>query len=87
MVIDIPEEYYKRALLYKDLLEDGNLTTQAVISVANGTPLPKGHGDLIDRDKLDCDSDWSDWTDDFMAVSWSQINDAEAIIEADEVES
>ena len=80
IVIDISDEDYKAI---KEMRT--NFGISFYMAIQNGTPLPKGHGDLIDRDKLDCDSDWSDWTDDFMAVSWSQINNAEAIIEAEEV--
>jgi hypothetical protein len=44
IVIDIPKEEYER-LTYIDILK---LRTY----IENGTPLPKGHGDLIDRQEL-----------------------------------
>lgn len=46
IVIDIPEEIYKQV---KDRTEDSRITIRAV---ANGTPLPKGHGRLVDGDAL-----------------------------------
>ena len=50
-------------------------------AIKNGTPLPKGHGDLIDRDSLELDSDWSDYYDGFSAYSESQVRLAPTIIE------
>ena len=50
IVIKIPEELYKQITVEKlYFLEDGeNLCT----AVENGTPLPKGHGDLKDANEL-----------------------------------
>jgi hypothetical protein len=53
--------------------------------IENGTPLPKGHGRLIDASDLMPDSDYEDGT--FYAVSIGQINLAPTIIEADKAES
>lgn len=53
IVIDIPEEMYKRVCdLDAYVLGDADdiLIENAI---ANGTPLPKGHGRLIDADMLD----------------------------------
>lgn len=52
IVIDIPEEIYKCCLPYKDCpiySNDCNYFPEITYSIANGTPLPKGHGDLISR--------------------------------------
>ena len=51
IVIKIPKELYKQITVEKEyFLEDGeNLCT----AVANGTPLPKGHGRLIDVGQCD----------------------------------
>jgi len=50
IVIDIPEEIYKASQILDVKYED---TVQIPLEViANGTPLPKGHGDLIDRKEL-----------------------------------
>ena len=45
IVIDIPDDMYNDAniLIVKDF-------TELKKAIINGTPLPKGHGDLIDRD-------------------------------------
>ena len=45
IVIDIPEETYE---YWKEHKHEYVLAE----AIANGTPLPKGHGDLIDRDEL-----------------------------------
>ena len=47
IVIDIPEEEYKRM---KEKRMFGNVTTWKD-AICNGTPLPKGHGRLIDADR------------------------------------
>ena len=49
IVIDIPEEIYKEAIKsgYSHLYDE-----DVANAVANGTPLPKGHSDLIDRTEL-----------------------------------
>ena len=51
LVIKIPEELYEA---YKDrppMLGDAGIDMIAQ-SIANGVPLPKGHGRLIDTDEL-----------------------------------
>lgn len=75
-MIDIPEE------IYRDIQErstevqaEGYVLENAVL---NGTPLPKGHGRLIDADKL-----WDSYHDldyDF----YEALDSADTIIEADE---
>ena len=50
IVIDVPDEDYKRI---KDMPDAFNsLTSRAYKSIKNGTPLPKGHGRLVDADKI-----------------------------------
>ena len=49
IVIDISEELYKNVIEHT---KRGYMGSDVWIAVANGTPLPKGHGDLIDRDEL-----------------------------------
>ena len=44
IVIDIPEEYYE-AIMKIPIYQ----STADMLIIKNGTPLPKGHGDLIDR--------------------------------------
>lgn len=49
-------------------------------AIANSTPLPKGHGDLIDKNELTVDYTSYDWDD---YVSAEQIKNAEVVVEAD----
>lgn len=45
VVVKIPEEVYE-GLVYLDIFQVRNL-------IQSGTPLPKGHGKLIDADKIE----------------------------------
>ena len=47
LVIKIPEEVYKKAKVTIDEMCDS-----VWLGIKNGTPLPKGHGRLIDADEL-----------------------------------
>ena len=56
LVINISEDVYKRALPYKDEIlasNNANDLSELIHVVANGTPLPKGHGRLGDLDALE----------------------------------
>ena len=70
IVIDIPEREYEVILNnnYVAVCACPHLLSEAI---KNGTPLPKGHGRLIDADELPRDIEWSD------------IDNAPTIIEAD----
>ena len=48
IVIDIPEVFYEYCKAQKDAAE-------IQLAIKNGTPLPKGHGRLIDADALKAD--------------------------------
>ena len=53
IVIDIDDETYndiKKGKIYSSFRD---VPLESVNAIANGTPLPKGHGDLIDRDKIE----------------------------------
>ena len=55
LVIDIPEDVYECCLPYKDdivISNNCNYLPEMTYSIANGTPLPKNHGRLIDGDNL-----------------------------------
>ena len=60
VVINVPDEVYQgiygayKMLEDRNLLQDTESSTESVIFKAlyNGIPLPKGHGDLIDRNIL-----------------------------------
>ena len=83
IVIDIPEKDYKDTL-------NGIFAIDVVReAVKKGVPLPKGHGDLIDRSKLvsDCYEleihDGDDWRNEYCGVSLMQIEHyADVIIPA-----
>jgi hypothetical protein len=47
IVIDIPKHIYEHA---KEQSEDSNDEWDAMRAIANGIPLPKGHGRLVDAD-------------------------------------
>lgn len=88
IVIDIDARAYNKCL---KLAGDNDwliLGMHLINAVANGTPLSKGHGRLIDADALDLDSEVE------MADDWktaheiaNRIKYAPTIIEADKAES
>ena len=83
IVIDIPEESYK---LLKDEGVDWLGAEHILDAVANGTPLPKRHGDLIDREELiNKYAGWYNLVTDksIKAVSVSELYQIEPIIPAD----
>ena len=65
VVIDVPDETYKVILANADFYKEHHWGVAEAI--VNGTPLPKGHGDLIDRDTLDLVYEVS-MTDDWKTV-------------------
>lgn len=75
VVIEIPEKTYH--MINAGFYDYGDMN----IIIQNGTPLPKGHGRLIDESDLMPDSDYEDGI--FYAVSIVAINVAPTIIEAD----
>lgn len=52
IVIEIPEEVYKNIQSGKFWLDSGLTLSNAYDFIKNGIPLPKEHGDLIDRSKI-----------------------------------
>lgn len=83
IVIDIDEEIFNKlpeAELGSNVIED------VLEAVENGTVLPKGHGDLIDRNKIeylkaihDAKYGYITWSDAIARIRYS----APTIIEAD----
>lgn len=51
LVIDIPEDAYKRTVFYREF-RDLNDYVATIKALEKGTSLPKGHGRLIDADEL-----------------------------------
>ena len=89
IVIDISNEMYSKITDSK-LPFNGEPPMSLVWAVKNGAPLPKGHGRLVEVDKLcghcgirefncygDCDKC------EYYVVSVNDIHEAKAIIEAD----
>lgn len=50
LIIDIDKQIFDKLTEYGEPLSAGNGFHDSILkAVANGIPLPKGHGDLIDR--------------------------------------
>lgn len=83
IVIDIPQEIYDDYMSCdkNEIMENGALIDKAII---NGTPLPKGHGRLIDADSLNF---WMTEVDKnyqtVKVVSKWQVDNALTVLEAD----
>ena len=69
LVIDIPEDTYQYVI---NTGTYGHYRFNSAKAIKNGTPLPKGHGRLIDAGVL--------------AVALAQIDWADTIVEADKGE-
>ena len=86
IVIDIPEEIIADAKTSPNFFPTYHFGTLWE-AVRNGTPLPKGHGRLIDTDNLKFA--FTDGTEDYEYAHWTmagiidEIDNAPTIIEAD----
>ena len=89
IVIDISEDDYRK-------VQDGRASVSTMRkAIRNGTPLPKGHGRLVDISKIDEDRIESDNPIIYLtingqyteAISLDYLNDLPTIIEADKGES
>lgn len=85
IVIDIPEDYYNVIKAIHDRQCDADM-----LIIKSGTPLPKGHGRLIDADAfLKDNDDYTGWI--LCPDAWGGENgyledlvaDAPTIVEAD----
>lgn len=89
IVIEIPEERWSS--IKRKVNNPKRMIDEIDTAIANGTPLPKGHGRLVDADvminKL-CTHEASEF---FGSVTCAEImdfiNDEKPIIEADKPES
>jgi hypothetical protein len=79
IVIDIPEEAYKEQKLG---LFFGCYSTKLHEVIYNGTPLPKGHGRLVDADEIQFENTEFDTYGDYC-IAFDAIGEADTIIEAD----
>lgn len=77
IVIEIDEEYY-------DYIKEHQYPEASIIfcAIKNGTPLPKGHGDLVDFDKL-CEEYWDG---NYLEIHCDELASIQPIIEADKGE-
>ena len=80
LVIDIDEE-----ILEKCRKKNYAVCQTLMYRIINGTPLPKGHGDLIDRRELKKDVyTTTEWNGDVHRIIYeASIDDAPTIIEAE----
>lgn len=94
IVINIDEVIYKRILPYRDFPVISSLANdfpEIIHAIANGVPIPKGHGRLMDYGYVvDAIDDWVNAGEynctnatDYLR---NRIRNAPTIIEADEVE-
>lgn len=81
LIIDIPEELFEAYKGRSPRLGDEGMDMIAQ-AIANGTPVPKGHGRLIDADALNFNADYNE-----PLISKLDFDCAPTIIEADNAES
>ena len=89
IVIDISEETYND-IQSRDWKNGELIFSEEWKAIHNSIPLPKGHGELIDRDKIeylkaihDAKYGYITWSDAIKLIKYS----APTIIEADKAES
>lgn len=81
IVIDIPEETY-------DFIKRTGYHTQSLYkAIKNGTPLPKGHGRLIDADAINIHDVSPAYGMEVYGVTQDDIEYEPTILEADKAES
>lgn len=81
LVINISECTYKAK--QRLVANQKRMIDEVDIAIANGTPLPKGHGDLIDRGELKTHFVGTEQGTDLEVYLESTIIDAHVIIPAD----
>lgn len=81
IMVDVPDEEYESYALAITF----GMGSAAIRRILNGTPLPKGHGDLIDRNELEeCKEIMNTITGESKyAVRMDDIRNMPTIIEAD----
>lgn len=98
LIIKIPKDYYeilrKNDIIINGLRSGKTFTYVICKAVANGKPIPKGHGKCVDigkieEDRIDDGNPIIYLTingEDIEAISLDYLNNLPAIIEADEEE-
>ena len=79
LLIKIPEEVYKRAKETHDVMCDS-----VWLGIKYGTPIPKGHGRLIDADAISLDDIGFFSISDYQKMVHKLTTSCQTIIEADE---
>ena len=91
LVIDISEEQYalirsRIALIREEMRKKGYCNDDIVpvgwVAIADGTILPKGHGDLIDRITVQMSAEKFHSLGDLHTAQW-ELNNAPTVIPAD----
>ena len=85
IVIDITEDVYTR--LFDNGIQDNEIAADDVCEMARalrlGTPLPKGHGRLIDADAINTHDVSPIWDMEIYGITEDDIDVEPTIIEAD----
>lgn len=72
LVIEIDEDTYKDIKKGKIYTSVRDVPQESVLAIANGTPLPKGHGDLIDVNRKitvsTYDEQYEEWGEETLTV-------------------
>ena len=92
LVIKLDEEYIKQIDKIRFLIggiEDRSLQINVINAIKNGTPLPKGHGDLVTKEQMiELVEFYQINPQHFNFVNLiDEIKDEKPIIEADKAES
>ena len=94
VVVELPDEYYEAlrnsSHVYLMMGGRGNgktLVSTILVAVANGTPLPKGHGRLIDADAMKTIKNIQSANFNAFELIRYWIDNQPTIIEADKAES
>jgi len=87
IVVKIDEELYyniKGGKIYSSYID---VPYESVVAIANGTLLPKGHGDLVDKKDLLAETyTISDWTgNELNIIDRTTVETANVIIKADKI--
>jgi len=86
LVINLDDEIYEvlknGGTVVSGLLGGKTFLSKVCMAVVSGVPLPKGHGDLIDRSNLLCISEY-DGENERIYVPYYEIENAKPIIKAD----
>lgn len=84
MVIDIEEKIFEELTKYNEPIPSGNrLYDSVLLSIYNGTPLPKGHGKLIDENELKKEAIRCEWSRSMYGTLEHTLSYMKPIIEAD----